>query len=182
MKRLGAILAGGASRRFGSDKALAEIDGQPMLAHVVEQLGPQCDGLVIVGRDWPGLARIEDRPRPGMGPLGGLAGALAHARDRGFDSVLTSSCDLPALPADLSLILEEPDAVLRGQPTIGLWSVRHADRLATYLEEAEDLSMRGWIEAIGARRIDAGQEMANINTPADLSDFMRLRADPRSSR
>src|SRR3546814_15692547 len=88
MKVLGAILAGGASRRFGSDKAEALIDGEPMLFHVAHRLAAQTDGLVICGRSWGSLRPVADRPRPGMGPLGGLAGALRHAGDPGFDLVL----------------------------------------------------------------------------------------------
>ena len=55
MRVLGAIIAGGQSRRFGSDKALAVIDGRPMIAHVTEALRPQVEMVAICGRDWPGL-------------------------------------------------------------------------------------------------------------------------------
>src|SRR3546814_14028344 len=83
MKVLGAILAGGASRRFGSDKAEALIDGEPMLFHVAHRLAAQTDGLVICGRSWGSLRTVADRPRPGMGPLGGLAGAIRQDRKSG---------------------------------------------------------------------------------------------------
>ena len=59
MRVLGAILAGGRSSRFGSDKALALIDERPMLDHVSERLAVQCDGLVVIGRDWPGLRSVN---------------------------------------------------------------------------------------------------------------------------
>jgi molybdenum cofactor guanylyltransferase len=171
MRVLGAILAGGRSSRFGSDKALALIDGRPMLDHVAERLAVQCDGLVVIGRDWPGLARAEDRPAPGLGPLGGLAGALAYARDHGFDAVLTSSCDLPALPGHLLDLLGAPDALLRRQPTIGLWSSAHADPLAAYLLSGAPRSVRAWADMIKASIIAWGEELANINTPEDLAVF-----------
>ncbi|MDB5738708.1 MAG: molybdopterin-guanine [Sphingomonas bacterium] len=185
MRLLGAILAGGQARRFGSDKALAGIDGQPMLDHVAQALAVECEAVVVVGRDWPGLERIDDRPRGGLGPLGGLAGALAHAERAGFDAVLTSGCDLPALPAGLANLLAPADAVLRGQPTIGLWRSEHARALEIWLERREDRSIRAWADHIGARRIGYGSEIANINTPDDLAAFVELgvrREDPRSSR
>jgi molybdopterin-guanine dinucleotide biosynthesis protein A len=178
---LGAILAGGRSSRFGSDKALAEIDGRPMLAHVAEALSGQCEAVAVAGRSWPGLIATGDRPGPGLGPLGGLAGALTYGRDHGFDAVLSSSCDLPALPADLLDLLGAPDAVLQRQPTIGLWSTAHADRLVEYLESGQSRSIRAWADAIAASTVAWGDGLANINTPEDLVAFSRS-ARPRSSR
>jgi molybdopterin-guanine dinucleotide biosynthesis protein A len=180
MRVLGAILAGGMARRFGSDKALAEIDGVAMLDRVARALAAECEAIVVVGRDWPGLVRVEDRPAPGLGPLGGLAGVLAYARLEGFDTVLTSGCDLPALPEGLLALLSPADAMLRGQPTIGLWRSEQADALAEWIEASADRSIRAWADRIGARRVAYAGEIANVNTPADLEAFRR--AGPRSSR
>lgn len=181
MKVLGVILAGGMARRFGSDKALAEIDGRPMLDHVADRLRPQCAALIVAGRDWPGLDRIDDRPALGLGPLGGLAGALAFASAHGFDSVLSVGCDLPGLPLDLRARLGSPNAVLHGQPTIGLWEAALAEPLATWLASAEEHSIRAWAIASGARYVAAEGEIANVNTPDDLAAFIRPER-PRSSR
>ena len=178
---LGTILAGGQARRFGSDKALAMIDGSAMLDHVADRLRPQCDALMVAGRDWPGLERIGDRPAPGLGPLGGLAGALAFAQAYGFDAVLTAGCDLPGLPRDLRAKLGAPNAILRGQPTIGLWDGSLADPLLHWLQTAADHSIRAWGIAAEARWVSADESIANINTPDDLAAF-RPPADPRSSR
>jgi molybdopterin-guanine dinucleotide biosynthesis protein A len=171
MKLLGAILAGGASRRFGSDKALAIIHGRPMLEHVAERLRAQCDALVVAGRDWPELERVNDLPTAGLGPLGGLAGALAYAGHHGFDAVLTSGCDLPGLPMDLRDRLGLPNALLRGQPTIGLWDGGLATSLADYLVQATDRSIREWALEVGARWVAIEDAILNINTLADLATF-----------
>jgi molybdopterin-guanine dinucleotide biosynthesis protein A len=181
MRVLGAILAGGASRRFGSDKAIAQIGGRPMLAHIAERLAVQSDGLVIVGRDWPGIERVDDRPAPRLGPLGGLAGALAYATAQGFDAVLTSACDLPDLPLDLRTQLDHPNALLRGQPTLGLWDAALANPLVEWLAGNADRSIRAWAVVVGAHWVHADEKTANINTPVDLAAF-RLSADPRSLR
>jgi molybdenum cofactor guanylyltransferase len=178
---LGAIFAGGQARRFGSDKALAGIEGLPMLDHVARALAAECEAVIVVGRHWPGLERVEDRPRGDLGPLGGLAGALAYAERTGFDAVLTSGCDLPALPEGLAALLSPADSILRGQPTIGLWQSDHAGRLLSWLQTVDDRSIRAWADHIGARRIDYGSKIANINTPADLTAFVK-QEDRRSSR
>ncbi len=176
MRVLGALLAGGRSSRFGSDKALVLIDGCPMLEHVAEQLRSQCEALVVVGRDWPGIVRVDDRPEPGLGPLGGLAGALAYAIAKGFDAVLTSSCDLPLLPADLLALLGAPDALIQRQPTIGLWGAGNAKALEGYLASGQPRSVRAWAEWIGASTVVYGEELANINTPEDLASYTATRS------
>lgn len=182
MSRLGAIFAGGQARRFGADKAAAELDGQALLEHVAGRLRPQADALVVVGRTWHGLPGIADLPRHGLGPLGALAGALAHAQANGHDEVLTSGCDLPDLPADLAGRLTPGPAVIEGQPLLGLWPARLAEPLLAYLAIEEDRSMRRWIVRSGTRTVPFDRPIANINTADELAAFVRLSADPRSSR
>jgi molybdopterin-guanine dinucleotide biosynthesis protein A len=171
---LGAILAGGRSRRFGSDKANATIGDTNLLDLVARALAQECEEVVVIGRDWPRLPRVDDRPRPGLGPLGGLAGALAHARSAGFDAVLTSACDLPALPPGLVALLAPADALLADQPTVGLWRSEHAARLVRWLEDTERHSIRAWAAYIGARAVPFASTLANINTPADLETYRPL--------
>lgn len=177
---LGAILAGGRSRRFGSDKALAMIAGRTMLDLVAERLRPQCAALVVVGRDWPALMRVDDRPLPGLGPLGGLAGALDHAVRHGHDTVLTTGCDLPDLPDDLAGLLGAPDALLVDQPTVGWWRSALAAPLEDWLGGDRRWSIKAWAAEVGARAVVA-PPIANVNRREDLAGFS-LPADPRSSR
>ena len=101
MKILGAILAGGQSRRFGSDKALAIVQGKTLFDHVADALRPSCAQLVAAGREWPAMQGVADRPVAGLGPLGGLAGALYYAKNNGYDCVLSCGCDIVGLPLDL---------------------------------------------------------------------------------
>lgn len=175
MTTLGAIFAGGAGRRFGSDKALALLEGRTLLDHVADRLRPQCDALIVVGRPWPGLVQVEDRPAPGQGPLGALAGALTHAQETGFGQVLTSGCDLPDLPKDLRDMLGIGPAIIRGQPLLGLWPTACLTELLTHLSTTKDRSMRGWIIASGARMVVCDQPLANINYASDLATLERRR-------
>lgn len=164
MKTLGAILAGGASRRFGSDKALAMLDGRTLLDHARDALAPHCDALVVVGR----LGGIADWPRPGMGPLGAIAGALDHAAAEGFDRVLSAPVDCVRLPADLAALLSPAPAFLDSQPVIGLWPVAALGELKVMLEADGDLAMRAFAHRIGARAVSCDFAPPNINSVADL--------------
>ncbi|MBB6427482.1 molybdenum cofactor guanylyltransferase [Sphingopyxis sp. JAI128] len=165
MRTLGAVLAGGRSRRFGSDKALATLDGRTLLDHALAALALHCDALVIVGRD----GGIADWPRPDMGPLGAFAGALGHAAEGGFDQLLTISVDCVRLPADLRALLEPAPAFLDSQPVIGLWPVPALATLQAMLEDERDLAVRAFARRIGARAVTCDFVPPNINSPADLA-------------
>lgn len=167
MRTLGAVLAGGASRRFGSDKAAALYQGRPLLEHALAALTPLCDVCVIVGRDSPRATSIPDWPAPGMGPLGGIAGALRHAD--GFDQVLSVPVDCLDLPAELLAALTPSPAFLADQPVIGLWPLAARAPLAALLAADTRHSMRAFAEAIGARPVAGLAGARNINTPADLA-------------
>ena len=171
---LGAVLAGGRSSRFGSDKAMARMaDGRTLIDHAIAGLTPHVAQVVLCGRDG-GLA---DRPRPDMGPLGGLNAALHHARDKGFAGVLTTGCDMPFYPATLPAMLIGPDAaVLKDQPLIGWWPAALSPELDAHLDEENNRSIRGWMERIGARVVDVpGLVLPNINRPEDLAGLENRR-------
>ena len=70
MQGIGAILAGGRSERFGSDKAEARLDGRRLIDWVADALAPQVTQIVFCGRDEPGRHCLADRPESGIGPLG----------------------------------------------------------------------------------------------------------------
>ena len=174
MKLLGAIIAGGQSRRFGSDKALALFDGRPLIDHVAQGLRRQADHLVMCGRDWPGLESVPDRPAPGLGPLGGLCGALAYADTHGFDAVLTAGCDVLPIPDSLADRLGEGPSCVAGQRLLGLWPVRLLPLLKQRLATSDDRSMRGWISLCNATEIRIDAIFHNINTTADLDQLLNL--------
>jgi len=166
MRLLGAICAGGQSRRFGSDKALALVNGQPLIDHVIARLAPQCTAQVIVGRTHGGWPVLADRPTGGAGPLAALNAALHHAAEQGFDAVLTAPCDVPDLPLNLVAMLMPGPAVLADQPVIGLWPTALGPQLDAWLA-AGGRAVRGFADHVGARQV-SGPALRNINRPADL--------------
>lgn len=168
MKILGAVLAGGRSSRFGSDKAEALFEGRKLFDHAADSLLAQVDALVVAGRDWPGLPTVADLPEPGLGPLGGLAGALDHARRYGFDAVLSCGCDVIGLPHTLAAQLGPGPAIVCDMPIIGLWPVSAGAALLDWLADAQNRSVYKFAGHIGARRVVLDTPLHNINRPEDL--------------
>lgn len=170
---LGAVLAGGASRRFGSDKALAEWDGRALIEWAVAALARQCARVVVIGRESAPVATLPDWPRPGTGPLGGLAAALRYAGESGCDAVLSCPVDAVVLPDDLAERLRPAPACLAAQPVIGLWPAVAAPQLEALLQGDGPHSMRRFAELVGARLIAIEAVVPNVNTPADLEALGR---------
>ncbi len=165
---LGAILAGGQARRFGSDKAQALYGGERLIDRVSAALLTQCEALVVCGREEPGFACIPDWPEAGLGPLGGLAAALRHAGEAGFGYVLSAGVDVPDLPHDLAEMLAgDGAAIVESQPVVGLWPAEAASVLDGFLSEG-GRSLYRFADHIGARRIDLPRPLLNVNRPEDL--------------
>ena len=131
---LGAVLAGGQSTRFGSDKALAVVAGHTLLASAVDALSGWCDHVIVVGRETAPAPTLPDWPAAGMGPLGGIAAALRHAQDAGYAEVLTCGVDSLGLPENLAALLAPAPAYLADQPVIGLWPANAAATVSAILE------------------------------------------------
>jgi molybdopterin-guanine dinucleotide biosynthesis protein A len=101
----GLILAGGRGTRMGSvDKGLVPLSGKPMVAHVIERLGPQVGALMINANQNHdtyaayGLPVWPDALPDFAGPLAGLQTGLAHCST---PYLVTAPCDSPFLPLDL---------------------------------------------------------------------------------
>lgn len=184
----GLVLAGGLGRRMGGiDKGLVELDGRPMVAHVIERLAPQVDTLLINANQNTdryaafGHPVVPDRIGGFAGPLAGLHAGLAAATT---PLVVTVPCDSPFLPRDLVARLRNAlDAngvqlavAKTGQQAQPVFSLVRRDVL-------DDLSA---FLAIGGRKIDAwyarlavvevsfddeAAAFANINTREELSGF-----------
>lgn len=175
---LGVILAGGASSRFGSDKASAVLAGLPLIEHVARRASPQVGSLAISGAAvaLQGLPLIADREK-GEGPLAGVLSSLVWAEAHGFTLLATFACDGPVFPDDLVTRLSSGTtgdcAIARCGPdkhyTYGVW--RTACRPVL-----EDGYARGWrslkgaAEALSAAYVDfPPNTFFNINCPEDLA-------------
>lgn len=97
--RLGAILAGGQSRRFGSPKQTASVGGVMLVERVADSLSRAgARPVLITAPHVPDLSHLlpcRNDLRPGHGPLSGLHTALVWARELGSFGALCIACDLP---------------------------------------------------------------------------------------
>ena len=171
MRVLGAVLAGGQSSRFGSDKALAKINGETLLDRSVAALRDQCSSVCVVGRRAAPVQVVADWPRPGLGPLGGIAAALRHARDLDLPYVLTVAVDIPALPRDLVQQLVPAPACVSDQPVVGLWRTADIGTIDALLASEAKHSLLAFADACGARRVKLTRALGNINTREDLDEI-----------
>lgn len=181
----GIVLAGGRSRRMGTDKALIRWRGARLVDHAVAALMEVCDDVVVASgrRRIKGLAvpQVRDRPED-VGPIGGLAGALSEI-DHELAFVL--AVDLPTPDVDLLARLAEhwsgeaaviPSARGRAHPLHAVWSADAAPAIATLaqggtravLAVAEALQATILDEAQTASLVDHDRWTWNVNQPSDL--------------
>ena len=111
---LGAILAGGESRRYGSAKARAVVDGRPLIIRAWLAMRHVAEPVLIANDDaadrWLPVRRRPDTT-PGAGPVGGIATALAWAAEEGRPGALILACDMPFVtPGLLRLLLDRARA------------------------------------------------------------------------
>jgi len=167
----GLVLAGGASRRMGRDKARLPIRGKMLSEIMVETLrAAGCEPVLISG---PG--GIKDM-YPGQGPLAGIHAAFDHLGKA--EAMLIVPVDMPALSAESLKTLAEVDgeAVLyEGQSLpLKLANAPHIrQRLEAILsEEGGDWSIRNFVRGLNARTLEAvglnARERINLNTPDDV--------------
>jgi molybdopterin-guanine dinucleotide biosynthesis protein A len=98
----GIVLAGGESRRLGTDKALLELGGQTLIENVIGKVSQVSQEMIVVANishKYKGLeATMVSDVRPGQGALGGIYSGLLAASH--FHS-LVIACDMPFLNLNL---------------------------------------------------------------------------------
>lgn len=179
------ILAGGASRRFGTDKALCEVGGQPLVAHLIASVRPQvAEVCLAVRRIMPahralGVVLVEDAL--GEGPLAGVAALLAACAQ---PWMLLLPCDAGIVPADWVVQWME-DAQSCGvsalvgsdgerlHPTFSVLRRELAVAAADALHSGER-SLHRWLQMVGALPRSMPTP-ANLNTRAEAEAWFASR-------
>ncbi len=181
----GVVLAGGKSTRMGQDKALLEVDGQPLLLHAIEKLKPHVRELLVIGEPrkygniWPAILPDEI---PGLGPLGGIVTALNAAR---HDRLLVLAVDVPGVNAQLLERLsrelpDDADALVprhadQLEPLVAAYHRRCTSAFMDHITRSQ-LSMHGALASVRTAYLDinTGEDgwpedlFRNLNSPADL--------------
>jgi len=183
------ILAGGQSRRMGSDKALLIVRGRPLIELVVGKVRSLTDSILLSSNEttpyaFMGLPVVQDVFR-GQGPLAGLHAAMMASRRPLF---LLLACDLPEIQETLlhTLIrnIYDCDAVIprtsdgRVHPLAAVYRRSCLPRLAQNLERGvnrvtdlfldSSLSVR-WLDPSDGGFEDS--DLHNLNTPEDLAAY-----------
>ncbi len=179
----GIILAGGRAQRMGGeDKGLTQLQGRPMIQHVIKRLRPQVSSIIVSANrnqqqyERLGYPVVSDGDELFNGPLAGVASAIHHART---EWVLVTPCDTPLLPLDLASRLMEslqqsgtPIAVAhdgeRMQQLCFLASTTILDSIQQQLAQGER-RVRRWIRSLEPAlcQFDSPLSFANINTPEE---------------
>ncbi len=182
------ILAGGGSSRMGRDKALVEIDGQPLIGRQIATARATGGGTIflsaraVASYPFPGCPQLVDR-FPGAGPLAGIERGLAAAK---APLLLVLAVDLPAMdPAFLRWLAAGCEAGMgavpwrggRPEPLAAIYP-RLAHPLAVESLERGEFAVHRFVERcrdaglVRMRDIPPGEErlFRNVNTPGDLAE------------
>lgn len=186
-----ALIAGGRSRRMGTDKAFLFWDGRPLWEHQVEKLRAlRPDQLLLSCRidqpfpPFPDISPVYDE-WPDSGPLGGVASCLRACRS---PLLLVLGIDLPMLPLDLLASLlaactaDSGAVIVQGSGDDAYFEPMAAVYPVTTLTVAEEhitagrLSMQAFIRrgvelgliSASTAPQQAAEWFKNMNTPEDL--------------
>ncbi len=177
------ILAGGQSKRFGSDKARVLIDGAPLISRTAEALEPGAKSIKVVAATAGayqdiGLTTIGDL-NPGLGPLGGLDTALADRVARhGKGWLLLAACDLAQPDVGLAQRLMShirPDVqavVFKGERFEPLFALYHSSIHAAVRDQINSGQGAMWrlierADHVAVPLPEGLTGIAQINTPGD---------------
>ena len=194
MNVLGAVLVGGASSRFGSDKSLARFGDRNMLGAICNTLiAADLRALVYVG----GTARvglpsvfehvpddIVELEGPERSSLLGVLAALTHAHATRLDAAVVLGCDVPLVTTDtirrLIASLEESDIAVaehegRHWSIMALRTEVIGHVRASYL--AGERAVHRVAEALRVTEVPCSQtECANVNDVATLRNITYMHA------
>lgn len=185
------ILAGGRSRRMGSNKALVTIGGDPLIRIVIGRALPLTRRILISSDEgeayrFLGFPVVPDRYRD-HGPLAGLHAAMHH---EDAPLYLALACDLPSVPTPLLEHLvacaEGYDAAIPrsrdglAHPLCAVYRRSCLPRIEDALEHGARKVIDTFLDGpLRIRWVTPGEgpfddsDLANINTPGDLRRLRR---------
>jgi molybdopterin-guanine dinucleotide biosynthesis protein A len=188
----GFILAGGNSRRMGTDKARLILSGQSFVERIAAELSAVTSSIKVVGNDVPEAASqrpagLQTAPDvyPQWGALGGVHAALSACS---ASWALIVACDLPLVTSTLFSRLasfrDDHEAVAPiqkdeiPQPLCSLYRIDPCLRVAEQLIKSGERKPLALLQSVRTRWISfnelsdlegADSFFDNINTPEDFA-------------
>jgi len=191
---LGAVLAGGESRRLGRDKAAERIAGERMVDRAVSALRTRCAEVVVVSsrRETPdGEWTLVPDLRSGCGPLAGIEAALERAVSSGAYAAFVLACDLPLV--DEEVVAAVLDGLHQGsaaaaaregdpdfEPLCAVYGAACLPVVTGLLDDGERAA-GALFRAVRGRRVPVGDRAAvNVNDEDELRRAEALAAEERA--
>jgi molybdopterin-guanine dinucleotide biosynthesis protein A len=173
----GFVLAGGASRRMGMDKARLPVGSERMVDRQIRLLRALCRSVAIIGPPdrFPqaGIPVYEDEI-PGQGPLGGLYTGLCKART---EFSLFLSCDMPLMDARFLRYLCQQALVSQASATVPPPGTKGVYPLCAVLRRGVRSTVRASL-AMGQKRV--GRFFAKVRRRTiSKAEFARAGFSPR---
>jgi molybdenum cofactor guanylyltransferase len=161
----GFILAGGKSRRMGTDKALLVLQGKPLLQQMISLIEPFCDKVVISGQNSDyisfGVELIPDSYSD-CGPIAGIFSALKYSIS---DWNLVVSVDVPFVNDEILFFLisniGECDCIIPKhdsgvEPLIGLYHRRTLPIIEEMITTG-DFRLTNLLSKLNTRYVDCNE-------------------------
>jgi len=194
---LGAILAGGQSKRMGKDKLFLEFNNKKLIEHTIDKVKKYFKKVIIITNQdneffsKNNLTTVKDCIDGQLGPLVGILTAMKWAKENlsKCSWIVTFPCDTPFFPESIieSFIKESEKkeslilcASSHGSKhnIFGLWSLDLYDKLKEDLTNNKVRKVQDWTEKNKIKNLEFKfkdyDPFFNINTEEDLEFAKKL--------
>ena len=194
---LGAILAGGQSKRMGKDKIFLELNNKKLIEHTIDKVKKYLKEVIIITNQdneffsKNNLTTVKDCIEGQLGPLVGILTAMKWAKENlnKCSWIATFPCDTPFFPESIikSFIKEsekKESLILcasshgRKHNIFGLWSLDLYDKLKDDLINKKVRKVQDWTEKNKIKNLEFKfkdyDPFFNINTEEDLEFAKKL--------
>jgi len=194
---LGAILAGGQSKRMGKDKLFLEINNKKLIEHTIDKVKKYLKEVIIITNQdneffsKNNLITVKDCIEGQLGPLVGILTAMKWAKENltKCSWIATFPCDTPFFPESIiKNFIEESEKkeslILcasshgRKHNIFGLWSLDLYDKLKDDLINKKVRKVQDWTKKNKIKNLEFEfkdyDPFFNINTKEDLEFAKKL--------
>jgi len=194
---IGAILAGGQSKRMGKDKLFLEFNNKKLIEHTIDKVKKYLKKVIVITNQdneffsKNNLTIVKDCIEGQLGPLVGILTAMKWAKENisKCSWIATFPCDTPFFPESIiKSFIEESEKkeslILcasshgRKHNIFGLWSLDLYDKLKDDLINKKVRKVQDWTEKNKIKNLEFTfkdyDPFFNINTEEDLEFAKKL--------